>query len=133
MSYTIEWVENRVIVSFMGVISASELAQSGIDVYMDDKFKRCNLHIFDFVKASLDTLSLNDVHRTVRADEFPSRKNPRSCLAIVYKDRYVEMLVKHYRDLSQLLGLKWEIREFSSVSNAEEWFYHQKFSIKSAG
>lgn len=121
MPYTLTWIDQRAELHFTGQVTAEEINATALDIYGHPNFMSCRLQIFDFSDADLSAVNTEDTQKYAMNDTYASNDNPNCRIAIVSAEDYVKELALHYRYLTAMLDIHWQIAIFDTLAAARQW------------
>ncbi|MDX1453095.1 MAG: hypothetical protein R3183_11105 [Oleiphilaceae bacterium] len=121
MPYSLTWSDRGVDVTFSGLISASDILQSGIELRESERFARCRYQVFNFAPADLSKLDLASLRDIAFEDTQTSLAQPEPALAIVSTSAIADALAFHYKQMAEHYKMTWPVVLFSTVKEARAW------------
>ena len=119
MSYTINWHNNDIIVSYDGIVKFKDLYEVIDMLHLDPRFEKTTFQLNDFLK--VEKFAINDLEAQVLGtiDNFSSKWTKKIKLAIVASNPKFLETVKFYKE--KMKGSNWNIKVFKDYHKAYEW------------
>jgi len=119
-----------VVITWTGVVSASEIAAVNEHIYAKDRLHILRYQIFDFSKALRVEVSVDDVRDMAVRDGLAADQNPYMVLASVGSREFFAGLERLYKVFAQVWASKLKCEIFSTMEAARAWIAREFPEIK---
>lgn len=120
MSYSTQWIDNDLIVSYEGELSFKVLFTANTEIYRDKRFREMTFQVVDL--RGISTSSLNEEETTSLGNQevAASMINNHIKIAIVFDNPdYIMSNSQAYIDA--LADTGWQLQGFDDINKALEW------------
>jgi hypothetical protein len=119
MAYTTEWETQGVLWRYSGIVDGTELINSNLDIYGDERFDRMKYQIVDLTRVSAFNVTRDEMLKIAAYDRAASLSNPFVKVAVVAKITAIKALTVLYD--AENIKSPWETRIFDTVDQARAW------------
>jgi hypothetical protein len=119
MAYTTEWETQGVLWRYSGIVDGTELINSNLDIYGDERFDQMKYQIVDLTRVSAFNVTRDEMLKIAAYDRAASLSNPFVKVAVVAKITAIKALTVLYD--AENIKSPWETRIFDTVDQARAW------------
>mgnify|MGYP000629447507 CR=1 FL=1 len=121
MSYTLNWSQNGVEISFKDEIDYYEIFKAHNEIYGNSKFDDLRYIIINLMKVDNIKISQNQILMITSVDKGASRWNNQIKLSFVIKESETAIKLRVTDYLDNMKDSIWNIKMFNSLKHSLEW------------
>ncbi|MFB6340413.1 hypothetical protein ACE01N_04910 [Saccharicrinis sp. FJH2] len=119
MSYTMEWCDSNVYVTFGASVEGKEIIKIDDIIYGDSRLENMHFQLFDFSKTCDINMHAADMKIIGILDKKASHWNNHVKVAIVSVNKQLEDLVDDYVRI--MADTNWQVKMFTTRNEALKW------------
>ncbi|MFB6317661.1 hypothetical protein [Saccharicrinis sp. FJH54] len=119
MSYTMEWCDSDVYITFGDRVEGEEILLVDDIIYGDSRLEEMHFQLFDFSQTIHVNMDVFDMKVIGVLDKKASRWNDHVKVAIVTTNNELEQLVDYYAGI--MADTNWQIKLFTTKPEAVSW------------
>lgn len=123
MSYTIEWEENGVSITFSKTVTSEDLIQSAYEIFGVAEFDDMKYQLVDTLAVTQVQINKTDMKKIAALDKAAAKSNPRVFVAVVATLEMIKELSQFYAEENQ--DSPWKTQVFETIKDAKSWIEEQ--------